>query len=239
MATRMEQVTEKIALAVLRNVCIAVEPPLSMEKLEKNFYARWPTEGSRFPMNDAMLAAQNAAIASKERTRSAWDEEGTLKTPITDIWDEVVAEAIAEYFYKDHVEIVAQYFGKARENFDRGTPLEGTEALTDAVRTALGYIAATREWPHGTRGDLYNVVEGLAAGALPKEDDNALEYPDTVSEEGADLCSTFAASMGRPDSVRFGLYGDNQNAVREDATLFATRTIELAKRLAKEKAVIP
>ena len=178
MATRMEQNTEKIALAVLQNICVAVEPPLSMEKLKKNFYARWPTEGSRYPINDAMRAAQNAAIASKERKRSGWsEEEGTWKTPIADVWDEVVSET------------VARYFDRARKSFDRGEPLEGTETLTDAVRAALGYIAATREWPHGTRGELYNVAEGLAAGVLPKEDDNSLEYPDTVSEEGIDLCA--------------------------------------------------
>ncbi len=198
MATRMEQATENIALAVLRSVSVAVEPPLSMEKLENNFYSRWPTEGSRFPMNDAMRAARYAAIVSKERTCSAWDEEGTLKTPITDIWDEVVAEAIAEYFYKDHVEIVAQYFGKARENFDRGTPLEGTEALTDAVRTALGYIAATREWPHGTQGELYNVAEGLATGSLPKEDDNWWEYPDTATDEAQSFAASSRQAWGAP-----------------------------------------
>ena len=239
MATRMEQAIERIALSVLQNVSVIVEPPISMEKLKRNFYARWPIEGSRFPMNDAMRAAQYAAIVSKERTSSAWDEEGTLKAPITDVWDEVVAEAIAQYFDEVHAETVAQYFGKAQENFDRGTPLEGTEALTDAVRVALGYIAATREWPHGTRGELYNVAEGLAAGAVPKEDDNAFEYPDTVTEEGAELCSFFAASMGGPDSVKFGLFYDSQDGSDEDAIRFAERTIELAGRLAKKKAVIP
>lgn len=228
MATRMEQATEKMALAVLRKIGVAVEPPLSMEKLKKNFYARWPTEGSRFPINDAMLAARNAAIASKGRTRSGWDEEkGTLQTPIADAWDEAVAET------------VAQYFDKARKTFDRGQPLDGTEALTDAVRAALGYIAATLQWPHGTQGELYNVAEGLAAGALPKEDDNASEYPDTVSEEGVDLCSAFAASMGRPASVKFGLFYNSQDGSDEDAIRFAERTIELAGRLAKKKAVIP
>ena len=178
-------------------------------------------------MNDAMRAARNAAIASKERTRSGWDEEGTWKTPIADAWDEEVSKA------------VAQYFDKSQKNFVRGESFEGTETLTDAVRAALGYIAATREWPHGTREDLYNVAEGLAAGALPKENDNVFEYPDTVSEEGIDLCSAFAASMGRPASVKFGLFYDSKDGSDEDAIMFARRTIELAQRLAKKKAVIP
>ena len=227
MATRMEQATEKIALAVLQNICAAVDPPLSTEKLKKNFYARWPTEGSRFPINDAMLAARNAAIASKERTRSGWsEEEGTWKTPIADAWDEVVSET------------VARYFDGARKSFDRGEPLEGTETLTDAVRAALGFIAATREWPHATREDLYNVTTALATGTLPKDDDHASELLGTASEEGIDLCSAFAASMGRPDSVKFGLYGDDQHVVREDAILFAEMTIKLAGRMAKGKTAL-
>ena len=178
-------------------------------------------------MNDAMRAAWNAAIASKERTRSDWnEEERTWKTPIADTWDEVVSET------------VSQYFEQAQKSFDRGEPLEGTEALTDAVRAALGYIAATREWPHGTQGELYNVAEGLATGAFPKENDNVLEYPETVSEEGIDLCSAFAASMGRPASVTFGLFYDSKGGSDKDAIRFAERTIELAKLLAKNKAAI-
>lgn len=223
----MERVAEMIALAVLQNICVAVEPPLSMEELKKNFYARWPTDESRFPINDAMRATLYAAISSKERAHNEWDEDkGTWKTPIADAWDDAAAKA------------VAQYFDEAQRSFDREEPLEATETLTDAVRAALGYIAATQEWPHGTRGELYNVAEGLAAGTVPKGGDNAIEYPSTMSEEGMDLCSFFAASMGRPDSVKFGFYGDNQNAVREDAILFARRTIERAGRLAKEKAAL-
>ena len=227
MPTRMESVTEEIALAVLQNVRYAVEPSLSMEKLKKNFYARWPAEGSRFPVNDALRAARNATTPDKERTRSERYEGEIGETPIADAWDEAVTET------------VARYFDMARTSFTEGKPLEGTETLTDAVRAALGFIAATRDWPHGTREDLYNVAEGLAAGTLPKENDNAFEYPDTVSEEGVELCSFFAASMGCPEAVKFGFYGDNKNAVREDAILFARRAIELAGRLANEKAALP
>ena len=226
MATRMEQATEKIALAVLRSVSVAMEPPLSTEKLEQNFYAQWPTEGSRFPMNDAMLAARNAAKASKERTPGEGDEEGTWKTRIADAWGQAVTEA------------VEQYFDTARQHFDRGEALDGTETLTDAVRAAVGYIAAKREWPHATKGELYNVAEGLATGSLPKEDDNWWEYPDTATDEGAEFRSFFAASMGRPDSVKFGFYCNDRSAVQEDAILFARRAIERAGRLAEKEAVI-
>ena len=227
MPTRMESVTEEIALSFLKSVSSAMKPPLPLEKLEKDFYARWPAEGSKLPMNDAIRAARNATAAGKERTGSGRDEEaGIWETPIADAWEEAVTETVAQYFYK------------ARRSFAEGKPLEGTETLTDAVRAAVGFIAATREWPHATREDLYNVAEGLASGALPKENDNVFEYPDTVAEEGVELCSFFAASMGCPDSVKFGFYGGDQNAVREDAILFATRAIELAGRMAKKKAAI-
>ena len=52
------------------------------------------------------------------------------------------------------------------------------------------------------------------------------------------MCSAFAASMGRPDSVKFGLFYDSQDGSDEDAIRFAERTIELAGWLARNKAVI-
>ncbi len=228
MATRMEKATERMALAVLRNISSSAESPLPMERLEKNFYARWPTEGSRFPMNDAMSASLTAAIASKEPTVSGWDKEKeTWKTPIAKAWDKTVSETVEEYF------------DRARRSFAKGQPLEGTEHLTDAVRAALGFIAATQEWPHGTQTDLYDVTTALVTGILPKEDDHVSELLETASEEGINLCSAFAASMGQPASVQFGLFYDSQDGSDEDATMFARRTIELAGRLAKEKVVIP
>ena len=227
MATRMEQTTEKIALAALRNICAAAKSPLSVEKLEKDFYAEWPIEGSKFPMNHAMRSARNAAITGQGRTRGGRDGEEIRKTPMADAWEEAVTQT------------VAQYFDTARQYFDKGEPLEGTEALTDAVRAAVGYIAAMREWPHGTIGDLYNVAEGLATGALPEEGDNWWEYPDTATDEGAEFRSFFAASMGRPSSVQFGLFYDSQDGSDEEAVMFARRAIELAGRLAKKKVVTP
>ena len=227
MTTRMEQVAEKIALAVLRNVGGAVEPPLSIEKLEKNFYARWPTEGSKFPMNDAMQAALNAAIASKEPARGERNKGETWETPIADAWDQAVADS------------VEQYFDAARQHFDKGEPLEGTETLTDAVSAVVACIAATREWPHATQGELYNAAEGLATGSLPKEGGNWWEYQDTATDDGAEFRSFFAASMSCPDSVKFGLFYDSKDGSDEEAVMFARKAIELAGRMAEKKAVIP
>ena len=122
-------------------------------------------------------------------------------------------------------------------SFAEGNPMEGTEALTDAVRAALGYIAARREWPHGTQTDLYDVTTALATGTLPEDDDKASELLDSAPEEGIDLCSAFAASMGQPASVKFGMFYDSRDGCDADATMFARRSIELARRLGREKAV--
>ena len=160
MTTRMERATERIALAALRRVNAAAEPPLPLENLETNFYAGWPTEGSRFPMTDAMRAVLKAAAADRERLPGSRDEgQANETTPMTNAWECAVAEAVEEYFET------------ARRSFAEGNPLEGTEALTDAVRAALGYIAAKREWPHGTQTDLYDVTTALATGTLPEDDD--------------------------------------------------------------------
>ena len=226
MTTRMERATERIALAALRRVNAAAEPPLPLENLEKNFYAGWPTEGSRFPMTDAMRAVLKAAAADRERLPGSRDEgQANETTPMTNAWECAVAEAVEEYFET------------ARRSFAEGNPLEGTEALTDAVRAALGYIAAKREWPHGTQTDLYDATTALATGTLPEDDDKASELLDSAPEEGIDLCSVFAASMGQPASVKFGMFYDSRDGCDADATMFARRSIELARHLAKEKAV--
>ena len=230
MKTRMERVTEEIALKVLRNISIVVEPSLSAERLEENFYDRWPCrEGSRTPMIDAMDAALKAAIATKDRANMGWDQEiQTWKTPIADAWDRVVNDTVMDYF------------ANAERNFDQQEHLEGAETLTDAVRIALGYIAVARGWPHGTDDDLYRVAVALATGGrLPGDDENLYLLLEQATEEGMDLCGALGASMGRPDSVKYGLYGDSHDDVKDDAKLFARMTIDMAKRLAEEQAVTP
>ena len=226
MPTRMERATEWIALAVLRRVSAAAEPSLPLEKLEKNFYAGWPTEGSRLPMTDAMRVVLKAAAADREQLPGCRDEgQANETTPMANAWECAVSEAVEEYF------------ATAQRSFAEGNPMEGTEALTDAVRAALGYIAARREWPHGTQTDLYDVTTALATGTVPEDDDKAAELLDSAPEEGIDLCSAFAASMGQPASVKFGMFYDSRDGCDADATMFARRSIELARRLGREKAV--
>ena len=229
MATRIEMVIERVAMAFLQNVSAVGAPHRVSESLEKSFLARWPLEESRFPMLDAWKAAILSATASGERL-SAYTEQlkGRPNTSSPNPWESAVDDTVEEYFET------------ARQTFRSNSPLEGTEALTDAVRTALVGIAATRRWPHSTDDDLYRVGTALATGGgFPGDDENLYELQKDASEEGIDLCSSLAASMGRPDAVRFGLYSDSLHGPGNDATLFARRTIDLAKRLSEDKAVAP
>ena len=51
------------------------------------------------------------------------------------------------------------------------------------------------------------------------------------------LCSNLAASMGRPDILRFGLYEEDPWGPQKDAALFARRTVELARGLAESEGM--
>ncbi len=183
MPTRMERATERIALAVLRRVSAAAEPSLPLEKLEKNFYAGWPTEGSRLPMTDAMRVVLKAAAADREQLPGCRDEgQANETTPMANAWECAVSEAVEEYF------------ATAQRSFAEGNQMEGTEALTDAVRAALGYIAARREWPHGTQTDLYDVPTALATGTVPEDDDKASELLDSAQRK-ASTCAAISRQV--------------------------------------------
>ena len=215
MNTRMEKVTEDIALATLRKLDQAARPSLQPETLKQAFQAIWPTPDSTTPMNDAMNAVARAAGSCTGQDADTW------KTGVSQAWQPAVEE------------VVEEYFKAAKHSFRKGEPLEGVETLTDAVRATLGHIAATRNWPHSTHDDLYSIAAALGSGnGWP---DTMEEFDDALnnrSEEGENLGSNLGASMGRPDMLKFGVYAENQNEAEEDGFLFATTTIELANRLA-------
>ena len=219
MTTRMEKVAEDVALAVLRKAGPAAEPPIQPETLKEAFWERWPTPGSRYPMNDAMRAAEQAASRY-----SGQDEDG---------WKTTVSQAL----HPAVEEIVGEYFKASRHSFEKGEPLEGVETLTDAVRATLGHIAATRNWPHSAHGDLYRIAAALGSGSgwpdTTEEFDRAL---DSSSQEGKDLGAALGASMGRPDMLKFGTYAEDPDGAEEDGLLFAQATIELANRLTGQTA---
>ena len=220
MKTKMEMVAEEVALEVLQRVSTAVKPALHLEQLKRNFYSKFTPGAGQFPMNEAMNAAVYAAVASKGQAADEWN------TPIVETWERVVDETVEEYF------------SRAERSFDGDEHLEATETLTDAVRVVVGYIAARREWPHATDDDLYKTAAALATGGgFPSDDENLYMLLDDASAEGMDLCGALGASMGRPDSVKCGLYDDNFEGVRQEARLFARMTVDLANRLAKDGAV--
>ena len=114
------------------------------------------------------------------------------------------------------------------------------ETLTDAVRATLGHIAAVRGWPHSAHDDLYYIAAALASGSgWPESMEEFERALANASEEGGNMRAAFAASMGRPDMLKFGVYAEYPEDAEEDGFLFATVAIELANRLAGQAPNTP
>ena len=219
MNSRMQMVAEQVALTVLQSASAASDPPIEPDALRDAFRARWPSQDGQRPMNDALSAAAQAASSCSRQSAESWE------TILSQTWQTAVEE------------VVDGCFKAANHSFEKGEPLEGVETLTDAVRATLGYIAAVRNWPHGKHEDLYSIAAALGSGS---------EWPNTLEEfkralekaspEGDNLGGALGASMGRPDMLKFGTYAENPDGPKQDGILFATTTIELANRLAKQAA---
>ena len=228
MKSRMERVVEDIALRVLESVSAQMSLPLHIESLEESFRGIWPSVGSRYPMRDAMDAMLKVATAGKSEAAAESGPAGIAHSaPLSGIWDIAVADAVEAYFVS------------AQESFEKDEYLEGAEALTDAVRAALALIAAAKGWPHATSDDLYLSAAALATGGKFPDGEDLYILLEQSSEEGMDLCGALGACMGRPDSLRHGLYEDTHQSVQRDASLFAKTTIVIARRLAREMAATP
>ena len=170
-----------------------------------------------------MNAVVDAATAHPhEQDRETW------KARMEEAWSRAVTETVTGYFQT------------ARPSFEQGQPLEGVEILTDAVRATLGHIVATRAWPHSTRDDLYSIAAALASGnGWPEEMEAFDQALKDASPEGDNLCAALCARMGRPNMLKFGVYDGDPEGPERDSVLFATTTIELANRLANQKAETP
>lgn len=220
MKTRMEKVAEEVALTTLRNTVFAAETPSKLEALKDAFHSGWPTPDSRMPMRDAIEAAAQAASSCAGHDADSWI------TAVSQAWQQAVKE------------VVEEYFKTAQRSFQEGEALGGVDTLTDAVRATLGHIAATRNWPHSTHDDLYRIAAALGSGSeWPNTTDDFYRDLENASEEGMDLSAALGASMGRPDMLKFGVYAETPGGPEEDGFLFATTTIELANRLAKQEPV--
>ena len=215
MTTRMESTTELVALTVLRKIGSDLDSPIQPETLREAFRARWPVLGSNTPMNDAMGAAAQAASNCAGQDGEAW------KAAVSRAWQPAAREAAQEYL------------STARENFRKGELAQGVESLTDAVRATLGYIAATRGWPHATDEDLHMAATALASGqGWPETMEELDDALDNMSEEGKHLNASLGASMGLPGSIAFGAYTDAPYDAEESGFLFAETVMVLAEKLA-------
>ena len=143
-------------------------------------------------MNDAISAAAQAASSCLDQDYDSWHSS------ISKSWQPAVEE------------VTEQYFKAARHSFKESDHIQGAETLTDAVRATMGYIAATRNWPHRSHDNLYAIAAALGSGRdwpnTLEEFDRALE---NSTEAGDQLSSALGASMGLPGSLRFGSYCDN------------------------------
>ncbi len=219
MNTRMEKVAQDVALTALRIVTHVAQPTPQLEKIKEDFQARWPVPDSNRPMNDAINAVAQAVSSCTGQ------DADTLKTTVSQTWQPAVEE------------MVEAYFKRARHSFRKGEAVEGAETLTDAVRATLGYIAATRNWPHSTRGNLYSIVAALGSGSeWPENLDEFDKALDNCSKEGDHLGSALGASTGLPRSIRFGTYADAPEDAEENGFSFATTVIELATSMAVQAA---
>ena len=95
--------------------------------------------------------------------------------------------------------VVGEYFNTAQPSFEEGESLKGEEILTDAVRTPLDYISATRNLPHSDHCNHYRIIAapgiGIGCPHTMKEFNWALS---SRSAEDEHLSSAFGASTGMP-----------------------------------------
>ena len=219
MNTKMENVTEAIALRALERTAPAAQPSLRLEKLKEAFRAEWPLPESDTPMKDAMDAAAQAASSCSSQYVDF------REITMSQTWQPAVEE------------VVEDYFKVARCSFRKGEHLEAVVTLTDAVRVTLGHIAAVRNWPHGTDDNLYRIAAALGSGSeCPQTTEDLDQALQNCSKKGRNMDAAFAASMGRPDMLKFGVYAENPDDAEEDGFLFATTAIDLANQLAAQAA---
>ena len=81
------------------------------------------------------------------------------------------------------------YFTVARNDFDRGDTISGTENLCYAANCVVIGQAALHGWPHATDDDDTNAVVALATGTLPRDADEVYDLLRQAPSDGMDLSS--------------------------------------------------
>ena len=221
MITRMEKVAQDVVLTAARKAGTAPQSALDQQTFKAAFQAAWPIPDSARPMNDAINTAAQAASNCTTQDSDTW------KTTLNQFWHPAVRE------------IVDEYLTAARHSFRKGESLEGSEILTDAVRTTLGSIAASRNWPHSTEEDLFSTAAALGSGTgWPQSTEDFSKALSNRSKEGRQLGSALGASMGLPESITFGTYQGDPEHAEENGLSFAGTVVELANHLAGPEPAI-
>lgn len=153
-----------------------------------------------------------------------WDEHlGEFTTPMSREWAQAIKSSASD--------ATRRHFRNATSCFEEDKALQGAEHLASGVICSIAAIAALRGWPHADRGDDLNAVVGLATGRLPQDADEVYTLLQTAPAEGQRLNSAYAAAMGQPDEIRYGLFYDGAADYDKDAMRFAQRAVELAAGL--------
>ena len=216
MPTRIEKVAQDIALTAAKMASAAQNNVIDEHSFEAIFDECWPQQYSDQPVTDAISAAAQAASCYSTPDQRQWI------TAIKESWQPAVTE------------VIAAYLTAAKESFEKGEALKGSENLTDAVRATLGSIAAQSNWPHRTDDDLFTAAAALGSGTdWPKSEDDFANALAARSALGRRLGSALGASIGLPESIAFGSYDGHLQQAGKDGFSFAATVMEIADRLAE------
>lgn len=125
------------------------------------------------------------------------------------------------------------YFAAARNDFNLGDTVSGTENLYHAANCAVIGQAALHGWPHATDDDDTNAVVALATGTLPQNPGEIYNLLQQAPSAGMDLSSNHGAVKSVRQAARLGYFAEN-GYTTELATSFAQAAAELAKRLGSD-----
>lgn len=125
------------------------------------------------------------------------------------------------------------HFNAARNDFDLGDIVAGTESLCLAANCAMVGQAALHGWPHATDDDDINAVVALATGVLSENAGEIYDLLQQAPSAGMDLNSNCGAVKSFRQAARIGYFVDN-GYTTELATAFAQAATDLAKRLDSE-----
>lgn len=127
------------------------------------------------------------------------------------------------------------YFTAAREDFDSGDTVSGTQNLCYAANCAVIGQAAIHGWAHATDDDDVRAIVALATGTLPQNPGDVYNLLMHAPSDGMDLSSNHGAVKSVHQAALGGYFFEN-GYTTELATSFAQTAADLAKRLGIEEA---